>query len=144
MARRQPSLSAVVDTDVAAYLLLGTEPYAASCGRFFTALRNGIAPATWEVELGNVLWLAARSGVLSHSEALARLKLARRLGITSVPPGDLCQGALLRSMHSGIAVYDSLFIEVAIRTGRPLVTFDGALLRAFPDIAARPDDLFEH
>lgn len=144
MARRKPSLSAVVDTNVAAYFLLGTEPYAASCGRFFAALRDGIAPATWEVELGNVLWLAARSSVLPQSEALARLRLSRRLGIASVPPGDLCQGALLRSIHSGIAVYDSLFVEVAIRSGRRLATFDGALLRAFPDIAARPDDLLEH
>jgi predicted nucleic acid-binding protein len=144
MARRQPSLSAVVDTNVAAYLLLGTEPYAASCGLFFSALRDGIAPATWEVELGNVLWLAARSGVLPHAEALARMKLARRLGIASVPPDALCQGALLRSMHSGIAVYDSLFVEVAIRTGRRLATYDGALLRAFPDTAVRPEDLLEH
>ena len=143
MARRKPSLSAVVDTNVAAYFLLGTEPYAAPCERFFAALRDGIAPSTWEVELGNVLWLAARSGVLPPSEALARLRLSRRLGITSVPPADLCQGALLRSIHSGIAVYDSLFVEVAIRSGRRLATFDGALLRAFPDIAARPDDLLE-
>jgi predicted nucleic acid-binding protein len=102
MARRKPSLSAVVDTKVAAYFLLGTEPYAAHCERFFAALRDGIAPATWEVELGNLLWLAARSGVLPQPEALARLKLARRLA-----------------------------------------TFVGALLRAFPDIAARPDDLLE-
>jgi predicted nucleic acid-binding protein len=143
MARRKPSLSAVVDTNVAAYLLLGTEPYAAPCERFFGSLRDGIAPATWEVELGNVIWLAARGGVLPPSEALARLRLSRRLGITSVPPGDLCQGALLRSIHSGIAVYDSLFVEVAVRSGRRLATFDGALLRAFPDIAARPDDLLE-
>jgi predicted nucleic acid-binding protein len=40
-------------------------------------------------------------------------------------------------------VYDSLFVEVAIRTGRRLATFDGALLRAFPDIAAQPDELLE-
>jgi len=144
MARRKPYLSAVVDTNVAAYFLLGTEPYAAPCERFLAALRDGIAPATWEVELGNVLWLATRSGVLPQSEALARLRLSRRLGITSVPPADLCQGALLRSIHSGIAVYDSLFVEVAIRSGRRLATFDGALLRAFPDVAARPDDLLEH
>jgi predicted nucleic acid-binding protein len=144
VARRQPSLIAAVDTNVAAYLLLDTEPYAASCERFFAALRDGIAPSTWEVELGNVLWLAARSGVLPEPEALARLRLSRRLGITSVPPGDLCQGALLRSIQSGIAVYDSLFVEVAIRTGRRLATFDRALLRAFPDIAARPDDLLQH
>lgn len=139
MARRQSSLSAVIDTNVAAYLLLGTEPYATTCERLFASLRNGIAPATWEVELANVIWLAVRNGVLTESEALARFNLARLLGIESVPTGGLCQGALLRSMQSGIAVYNSLFVELAIRTGRRLVTFDGALLRAFPDVAARPD-----
>lgn len=142
MARRQPTLSAVVDTNVAAYFLLGTEPYAAPCERFFASLRNGIAPATWEVELANVIWLAVRSGVLKDSDALARFRLARLLGIEPVPPGDLCQGALLRSSQTGVAVYDSLFVELAIRTGRRLATYDRALLRTFPDVAARPEALF--
>lgn len=143
MARRESSLSAVVDTNVAAYLLLGTEPFVAPCEKFFASLRDGIAPATWEVELANVLWLAARHDVLPESEALARLKLARRLGIESVPPGDLCQGALVRSLRSGVAVYDCLFVELAIRRGLRLVTFDGALLRAFPGVATRPDALVD-
>jgi predicted nucleic acid-binding protein len=53
----------------------------------------------------------------------------------------LCQGALLRSIASGIAAYDTLFIELAARTGCPLLTFDRALIKAFPDIAIRPRDL---
>lgn len=141
MARRQPTLTAVVDTNVAAYFLLGTEPYAAPCERFFASLRSGIAPATWEVELANVIWLAVRSGVLKDSEGLARFRLARLLGIEPVPPSDLCQGALLRSSQTGVAVYDSLFVELAIRTGRRLATYDRALLRTFPDVAARPEAL---
>lgn len=53
----------------------------------------------------------------------------------------LCQGALLRSVTSGIAAYDTLFVELAVRMARPLVTFDKALIKAFPDIAIRPRDL---
>jgi hypothetical protein len=34
--------------------------------------------------------------------------------------------------------YDTLFVELAVRTNCPLVTFDGALLKAFPEIARRP------
>jgi hypothetical protein len=42
---------------------------------------------------------------------------------------------------SGIAVYDTLFVELAARTKCPLVTFDKAVLKAFPEIALRPRDL---
>jgi predicted nucleic acid-binding protein len=40
-----------------------------------------------------------------------------------------------------VPVYDTLFVELAARTGCPLVTFDKAVLRAFPEIARRPRDL---
>jgi len=69
------------------------------------------------------------------------LSLARRLGIETVATAALCQGALLRSVASGISVYDTLFVELAARTGCPLVTFDKPVLKAFPDIAVRPRDL---
>jgi len=61
----------------------------------------------------------------------------------SVNTATLCQGALLRSVTSGIAVYDTLFVELAARTGCPLLTFDKAVIKAFPDIAIRPRDLPE-
>jgi predicted nucleic acid-binding protein len=53
----------------------------------------------------------------------------------------LCQGALQRSLASGIAVYDTVFVELAVREKCPLATFDKALLKAFPNIAKRPGSL---
>jgi hypothetical protein len=35
----------------------------------------------------------------------------------------------------------SLFVELAVRERLPLVTFDGAVLKAFPDVAVRPGAL---
>jgi predicted nucleic acid-binding protein len=61
-----------------------------------------------------------------------------RLGIESVPARTLLQGAMLRALTSGVAVYDTLFVELAIREDCRLVTFDRAVLRAFPDVAVRP------
>jgi predicted nucleic acid-binding protein len=87
--------------------------------------------------------MAVRAGILPPEEGQARLGLARRLGIESVSTTTLCQGALLRSVSSGVAVYDTLFIELAARTDCPLVTFDKTLLRIFPDIAMRPRDLLD-
>ena len=131
-------MKVVVDTNVVAYLLLGTEGFVDEARACFNTVSNPIAPAHWEAELTNVVWMAVRSGILPPAEGLVRLGLARRLGIESVSTATLCQGALLRSVTSGIAVYDTLFVELAARTASPLLTFDKAVIRAFPDIAIRP------
>ncbi len=134
-------MKAVIDTNVLAYLLLGTEGFVAESRTCFERVSTPLAPAHWEAELTNVVWMAVRAGVLSASEGPARLGLARRLGIEPVATGTLCQGALLRSIESGVSVYDTLFVELAARSACPLVTFDKAVLKAFPKIACRPRDL---
>jgi predicted nucleic acid-binding protein len=131
----------VVDTNVVAHLLLGTEAFVDEARASFGTVSNPAAPAHWEAELTNVVWMAVRSGILPPDEGPVRLSLARRLGIESVATATLCQGALLRSVVSGVPVYDTLFVELAARAGCPLITFDKALLKAFPDIAIRPRDL---
>ena len=45
-------MRAVVDTNVVAYFLLGTEPFVDEARRF------------WEAELANVVWMAIRSGII--------------------------------------------------------------------------------
>ena len=134
-------MKAVVDTNVVAYLLLGTEGLVDEASACFNTVSNPIAPAHWEAELTNVVWMAVRSGILPPGEGPIRLSLAKRLGIESVNTATLCQGALLRSVSSGVAVYDTLFVELAARTGCPLLTFDKAVIKAFPDFAIRPRDL---
>lgn len=136
-------MKVVVDTNVVAYLLLGTEGFADEAKACFNTVSNPIAPAHWEAELTNVVWMAIRSGILLPTDGPVRLSLAKRLGIESLNTATLCQGALLRSVASGIAVYDTLFVELAARTGCPLLTFDKAVIKAFPDIAIRPRDLPE-
>lgn len=136
-------MKVVVDTNVVAYLLLGTEGFVNEAKACFNTVSNPIAPVHWEAELANVVWMAVRSGILPPEEGPVRLNLARRLGVESVTTATLCQGALLRSVASGVAVYDTLFVELAARTRCPLLTFDKAVIKAFPDIAIRPRDLTE-
>ena len=131
-------MKAVIDTNVVAYLLLGTEQHAGEAKTFLESLGEGQAPALWEAELANVLWMATRHGVVTIEEAITRLSLADSLRIDTVPNRKLWQGALLRSHQSGVAVYDTLFVELAARERLPLATFDSGVLKAFPDIAARP------
>lgn len=131
-------MKAVVDTNVVAYLLLGAEQYVDEARTFLASIDEAQAPALWEAELANVLWMATRHKILTIHEAAARLTLADSLGVHGVPNRMLWQGALVRAHQSGIAVYDTLFVELAARQGLPLATFDAALIKAFPDIAARP------
>lgn len=134
-------MTVVVDTNVVAYFLLGTEPYAAEVRTFWAAIGGVQAPSLWEAELTNALWMATRHRVITAEEATNRLTLADGLGIQSVPVRSLWQGALVRASQSGCSAYDTLFVELAVRERQRLATFDGALLRAFPEIAVRPSEL---
>jgi predicted nucleic acid-binding protein len=134
-------VKAVVDTNVVAYLLLGTDKYVDEVRTFMATVAEARAPAIWEAELGNVLWMATRHQILTIEEAIARLVLADSLGVHTVPNRTLWQGALVRAHQSGVAVYDTLFIELAAREQLPLATFDAGLIKAFPKIAARPSAL---
>jgi predicted nucleic acid-binding protein len=134
-------MKAVVDTNVIAYHLMGATRPAAEIERFLQDTDELIAPATWEAELANALWMSARAGVLGPGDALEKLSLAGSLGIQSQPTRSLWSGALMRSIDSGVAVYDTLFVELAEREGLCLATYDRGILRAFPGLARRPGDM---
>lgn len=128
----------VVDTNVIAYFLLGTEPFRRECVRFWSAVKEPLAPASWEAEITNVLWMAVRMGVINLPDALDKLRLADSLGVNSEPVSNLWEGALARAVSSGLAAYDTVFVELAVREGTRLATFDEKVLKAFPRVAKRP------
>lgn len=136
-------MRAVVDTNVIAYFLLGTLPFADEAREFWRVVSEPVAPAVWEAELANVVWMAIRTGALPAAEGPKKLELAARLGIQSVPSRTLWRGALSRALESGVAVYDTLFVELARRERIPLATFDGKILKAFPEVAKRPGAIVE-
>jgi predicted nucleic acid-binding protein len=134
-------MRAVVDTNVVAHYLLGTEPFVVEARRFWQATDQSLAPAHWQAELANVLWMAVRTGALSSDEGHRRLDFASRLRVQAVPIGSLWQIALRLSLDSGLSAYDTLFVALAERRRLPLVTFDKQILKAFPDCAKRPGDI---
>jgi predicted nucleic acid-binding protein len=134
-------VKAVVDTNVVAYYLLGTEPFVEEVRQFWRTLEEASAPTHWEAELANAVWMAVRMGVLPAEEGHRKLDMAARLGIESVAPRSLWQPALTRALSSGAAVYDTLFVELAVRRSLPLATFDRNVLEKFPEIAHRPGSL---
>ena len=48
-------MKAVVDTNVVAYFLLGTEEFVEEARRFWRSVKEPIAPALWEAELADVV-----------------------------------------------------------------------------------------
>ena len=134
-------MKAVVDTNVVAYYLLGTEPFLDEVRQFWRTVDDACAPTHWEAELANAVWMAVRAGVLPTAEGHQKLDLAARLGIESVANRSLWQPALTRALRSGAAVYDTLFIELAVQRSLPLATFDRNVLKKFPEIAHRPGSL---
>ncbi len=135
------TVKAVVDTNVVAYFLLGTPKFVAEAREFWNHADELLAPGLWEAEIANVVWMAARAKVITERDASAKLALAGRLGVQSVNNRTLWHGALARSLSSGVAVHDTLFVELAGREGIPLATFDEKVLKAYPDTAKRPREL---
>ena len=131
----------IVDTNVVAYVLLGTPAFVEEARAFLGRLEEGMAPAVWEAELANVVWMAVRQGVIPLEEGGSRLTAATRLRIRSVSNQSLWHGALVRGVRAGIAAYDALFVELAVRETLPLATFDRRMLAAFPGVAYRPGAL---
>ena len=134
-------MKAVVDTNVVAYFLLGTPKFVTEAREFWNQADQLLAPAVWEAEIANVIWMASRAKVITAQDATAKLALAGRLGILSINNRTLWHGALARSISSGVAVYDTLFVELADREGVAMATFDDKVLKAYPEIAKRPRDL---
>jgi predicted nucleic acid-binding protein len=99
------------------------------------------APALWEAELVNTLWVALRLGSVDADQGIEKLELARGLGITTVPVHDLWQGAFVLAAAHDHPAYDTMYVELAQRLDVPLATFDERLLEKFPGITARPGDL---
>jgi len=131
-------VTAIVDTNVVAYYLLGTEPFVDEVREFWQRVDETWAPLHWEAEFANVIWMAVRTGALPRDEGHHKLDLVARLGVRPVPLRPLWQPALRRALDSGVAVYDTLFVELAAQRDLKLATFDTELLKKFPEIAERP------
>ena len=131
----------VVDTNVIAYYLLGSRHFIDECREFWKRVKEPLAPASWQPELLNVLWLAVRKKAITETDALLKLKYTEKLSIETRSVENLWEGALIRSLKSGLSAYDTIFIELALRENIPMVSFDKAVLLTFPDVAKRPRDL---
>lgn len=89
-------------------------------------------PTIWPLEVANVLSLAERQ------KKLSALEVAEFKEFLSALPISIDSGTSLRAMGSiytlakmeELTVYDAAYLEIAVREGLPLATFDKALKKA--------------
>jgi predicted nucleic acid-binding protein len=66
----------------------------------------------------------ARAGQLQEEEVLGALRIAQHMPVKSRPVLSLWWGAALRAFARSCSPYDTLFVELAVRLGCPLATYD--------------------
>ena len=119
----------VVDTSVAAKWFLDEDHREA--GRRVLARGSGFsAPELMLIELDNVFWKRVRRGELKPADAAAARKLLKKIPIKYYPDSDLRERAFSLSLATDCAVYDCLYLALALRLSGKLVTADRKFFRA--------------
>ena len=123
----------VVDSNVLAYLYLPGE-FTDAAERLLVRDPGWHAPVLWRSEFRNILTGYMRRGMLDFAQACAIQREAESLLDGAEHEPDSRQ--VLQLAHaSGCSAYDCEFIALAGALGTRLLTMDGQLRRAFPDIA---------
>jgi len=87
------------------------------------------APDHMIAEMGNVVWKYHQRGELTDLEAGIRAEHISRVGIRLVPSVDLIEGAMRVASEFSMALYDALYVELAVSEGIQLVTTDDHMIR---------------
>jgi len=127
-----PSL--VLDASV---VMAWTIPDEAQVGRATAVMQqvtgNGaVVPGLWRLEVGNALLMAERRGRLHAVQLADALRLLEGLPIETDPETGLhawTASASLARRHR-LSLYDACYLELALRRGLELASFDAALVSA--------------
>jgi len=89
-------------------------------------------------ELGNVLWKYAKRGLNTAPILRAFEELLNVLRVERV---KLNSNVLNLAIENDLTYYDAVYVYLAIKLGTKLVTEDGELLRKFPRMTLRVEDM---
>lgn len=92
---------------------------------------EALCPPHWPFEVANSLLVAERKKLTQAGKTSQFLSLLSHLRVL-VKPGDVGSGnsLLLLGREQGLTVYDAAYLELAMQSGMPLGTLDGALRQA--------------
>jgi predicted nucleic acid-binding protein len=95
--------------------------------------RSGaVVPALWFPEISNGILVAERRGGVSLATPMSFMALVETLPIEQdkISPSAVFKSALLLARSYGLTCYDSVYLELALRVGGTLATFDIQLAKA--------------
>jgi len=127
----------VVDSNILAYLYLPGE-FTEAAEALLESDPDWAAPVLWRSEFRNILAGYLRRGSLSFDQALAIQEEAESLLAGAEYEVD-SRSVMMLVKDSDCSAYDCEFVALARQLGTSLVTMDGKLLRAFPEIALALD-----
>lgn len=141
-------MTLVLDASVASAWLLhdGNAADSAAAARLLDSLRDPAArilvPATWTLEIANVLARGESRGVLTETQSRAFLALLSALPIVvdAQTAARSFTTTLDLARRHGLSAYDASYLELALRVQLPLATFDRELRRGATQ-AGVPDAL---
>jgi len=93
---------------------------------------SAIVPALWFSEIANGVLRGERQGVISSTQTaffLNELSLAE-ISIDEASPRGRQASVLDLARAQGLTAYDATYLELALRTGKTLATFDRQLADA--------------
>lgn len=93
-----------------------------------------LVPDLFWVELANALWKAVRRAEMSSDNAVSAISFMRDLDIATVSSIDIVPQALDLAISHDRAVYDCLYVALAVQSKSELITADERLANA---LAAR-------
>ena len=133
----------VFDTMVVAYALLGFTEFHRESVAALRAADEVWAPELLRVELLSTLWQWTRAKKLSPDLVDPLLQDGDALVSGFTANDQLREGALRLSIARDHSPYDTIFLALALAKGCRLVTYDGPMLKKFPDLTITAADFLK-
>ena len=126
----------VVDASMAlAWIFARKKPQELECAdRALSAIveMNAVVPSLWHTEIANALLVGERRKIITEAQTIDYLTRLARLPIEiddAIPAARQEQVMALAREH-GLTSYDATYLELALRLGATLATFDTKLAEA--------------
>jgi predicted nucleic acid-binding protein len=126
-----PSL--VLDASVTISALIEADQSDKARAIFETIARDGaVVPPLWPLEVGHILLRAGRRRLLDVADRRRHLRHLSRLPIAvdHEMAAHAWRDTMTLAEHQELTLYDAAYLELSLRRGLPLATFDAALRRA--------------
>jgi predicted nucleic acid-binding protein len=124
----------VLDASVALAWMLPDEAHAAEARRLIEAVveEGAVVPGHWRLEVGNGLLMAEQRRRVPQGTMAAMLGRLAALPIALDPEtaARAWDAAPTLARRHGLSLYDAAYLELAVREGLALASFDASLRRA--------------